>query len=84
MQGVAQTVNSRFHMDVSEHLARLRVAHDYEFTTPDGLFSLDIATRGPRGRVAIEVDGPFHFTVNTHQPLGNTLIRRARGQGFLE
>ena len=29
-------------------------------------------------QVAIEVDGPYHFTVNTQQPLGNTLIRRAR------
>ena len=54
MQGVAQTVNSRFHMDVSEQLARLRVAHDYEFTTEDGLFSIDIATRGPRGQVICE------------------------------
>lgn len=25
---------------------------------------------------AIEVDGPHHFTVNTHDPLGETLARR--------
>ena len=43
----------------------------------DGLFSLDIALRGPRGRVAIEVDGPYHFTLNTRQPTGPTLIRSA-------
>ena len=82
MEGVAQTANSRFHMDVSEHLRRLRVAHDYEFVTEDGLFSIDIATCGPRGQVAIEVDGPYHFTVNTQQPLGNTLIRHARSLGL--
>jgi very-short-patch-repair endonuclease len=31
----------------------------------------------PAGRkVAIEVDGPFHFSVNTNSPLGQTMIRR--------
>ena len=43
----------------------------------DGLFSLDIALRGPRGRVAVEVDGVYHFTLNTRQPTGATLIRSA-------
>ena len=41
----------------------------------DGLFSLDIALMGPHGRVAVEVDGPYHFTLNTRQPTGATLIR---------
>jgi very-short-patch-repair endonuclease len=27
-------------------------------------------------KVAIEVDGPFHFSVNTNSPLGQTMIRR--------
>ena len=31
----------------------------------------------PAGRkVAIEVDGPFHFSVNSNSPLGQTMIRR--------
>ena len=33
--------------------------------------------RPPAGRkVAIEVDGPYHFSVNTNSPLGQTMIRR--------
>lgn len=27
-------------------------------------------------KIAIEVDGPFHFAVNTNSPLGQTMIRR--------
>ncbi|CAL8461792.1 g1323 [Coccomyxa elongata] len=73
---VKNTLSSRFHMDVSQMLRDMGVAHDFEYVTEDGLFSLDIATAGPRGPVAIEVDGPYHFTLNTRQPLGSTLIRR--------
>lgn len=72
---VKNTLSSRFHIDVSKMLRELGVAHDFEFVTEDGLFSLDIALAGPRGPVAIEVDGPYHFTLNTRQPLGSTLIR---------
>ena len=72
---VKHTLSSRFHIDVSKVLRELNVAHDFEYVTEDGLFSLDIALRGPRGPVAIEVDGPYHFTLNTRQPLGSTLIR---------
>ncbi len=74
---VKNTLSSRFHMDVSQMLRDMGVAHDFEYVTEDGLFSLDIATAGPRGPVAIEVDGPYHFTLNTRQPLGSTLIRCA-------
>ncbi len=41
----------------------------------DGLFSLDIALEGPHGRVVVEVDGPYHFAINTRHPTGATLIR---------
>lgn len=27
-------------------------------------------------KIAVEVDGPFHFSVNTNSPLGQTMIRR--------
>ncbi len=30
----------------------------------------------PDRKIAIEVDGPFHFAVNTNSPLGQTMIRR--------
>lgn len=74
---VKHTLSSRFHLDVSKMLRDMGIAHDFEYVTEDGLFSLDIATAGPRGPVAIEVDGPYHFTLNTRQPLGSTLIRCA-------
>ena len=71
----AQTLNSRFHMDVSEKLHLMGIAHEDEFLTEDGCFSIDIVVSGPKGPVAIEVDGPYHYTVNTLNPLGSTLIR---------
>ena len=71
----AQTLNSRFHMDVSEKLHFMGIAHEDEFLTEDGCFSIDIVVTGPKGPVAIEVDGPYHYTVNTLNPLGSTLIR---------
>ena len=70
-----QTLNSRFHMDVSEKLQFMGIAHEDEFLTEDGCFSIDIVLTGLRGPVAIEVDGPYHYTINTLNPLGSTLIR---------
>ena len=72
-----QTLNSRFHMDVSEKLHFMGVAHEDEFVTEDGAFSIDIAVTGPNGPIAVEVDGPYHFTINTLNPIGGTLIRSA-------
>ena len=75
----AQTLNSRFHMDVSEKLHFMGIAHEDEFLTEDGCFSIDIVVTGPNGPVAIEVDGPYHYTINTLNPLGSTLIRSVSG-----
>lgn len=65
-----------------------------EVTTEDGLFSIDIALRVPvsssashsgeeQHRIAIEVDGPPHFSGNSRTRLGRTEARdvllRARG-----
>ena len=77
------TLNSRFHMDVAARLRQLRVPHDYEHLTRDGLFSIDLAVDSPQGPVAIEVDGPYHFTINTQQPLGSTIVRSAPRQASL-
>ena len=70
-----KTLNSRFHMDVSEKLHFMGVPPEDEFVTEDGAFSIDIAITGPNGPIAVEVDGPYHFTVNTLNPMGSTLIR---------
>jgi very-short-patch-repair endonuclease len=39
----------------------------------DGLFSIDLAIVDRR--IALEFDGPSHFTRNTLEPLGHTRLR---------
>lgn len=57
-------------------LNEMGIEHHNEFLAEDGLFSVDIAVLPPGGpNVALEVDGPFHFTINTNQPLGHTILR---------
>jgi len=74
----SNTVVSVFQEDVSLVLRGLGVDHTVEFGVADGLFSVDIAVdRSPAGpRVAIEVDGPYHFMVNANHPTGATILRR--------
>lgn len=61
---------------VSAVLAALGVEHQNEFLAEEGLFSVDIAVLGGSStqqqaqqqlKLAIEVDGPLHFTSNTMQ-----------------
>ena len=61
-------VISKLHHDVSANLEALSIPHSNEFLTEDQLFSIDIALQDQK--VAIEVDGPFHFSANTHVQLG--------------
>jgi len=57
------------------------VQHHIEYLTEDGCFSVDIAL--PDDKIALEIDGPHHFTRNSYLPLGDTIVRdemlRARG-----
>ncbi|GIX60862.1 RAP protein, putative [Babesia caballi] len=46
---------------VSDVLVRLGVPHKVELLTPE-LLSIDIAIEGDGERIALEVDGPLHFT----------------------
>ena len=62
------TIVSKLHSEVSAVMSSLNVPHDIERITEDGLFSADILIEDVK--VIVEVDGPHHFTVNTHQPLG--------------
>ena len=66
---------SVFQRDVSDIVAALQIEHQMEYLAQDGLFSVDIAILTGDKNVAIEVDGPYHYTLNTHQPLGHTLLR---------
>lgn len=67
---------SGFHLDVSEGLTRLGISHLLEHVVARDLLSIDIAVIDSGRRIAIEVDGPFHFPVNARTPLGHTMIRR--------
>ena len=59
--------------EVGESLRRLGVPHELECITADGLFSIDLAIVDRR--IALEFDGPSHFTRNTLEPLGHTRLR---------
>ena len=64
---------SKSQREVGESLRRLGISHELEYTTADGLFSIDLAVVDRR--IAIEYDGPSHFTMNTLEPLGHTRLR---------
>ena len=66
---------SAIQRDVSNVVAALQIEHQMEYLAQDGLFSVDIAIMIGSTNIAIEVDGPYHYTLNTHQPLGHTLLR---------
>ena len=70
-------VISKLHNDVSGNLDVLKVPHENEFLTEDQLFSIDIALEDQK--VAIEVDGPFHFSANTHEILGRRSLQLPSG-----
>jgi hypothetical protein len=59
--------------EVGESLRRLGIPHELEYVTADGLFSIDLAIVDRH--VALEFDGPSHFTHNTLEPLGHTRLR---------
>ena len=59
--------------EVGDSLRRLGIPHELEYVTADGLFSIDLAIVDRR--IAIEFDGPSHFTTNTLEPLGHTRLR---------
>ena len=69
---VESTIVSKLHSEVSQVMGSLGVSHNIERITDDGLFSADILIEDDK--VIVEVDGPHHFTVNTHQPLGEFSI----------
>ena len=83
---VSSPTVSELHASVAGFLTALGIPHQLEGRTSDGLLSIDIAivsdalvdavTRQPVA-VAIEVDGPSHFAVNSNHALGRTRARNA-------
>jgi hypothetical protein len=85
---VRDHLHSELHADVADCLRAMGVPHALERLTADGLLSIDVAIGGDEGasspvRVALEVDGPWHFAANSRGALGHTRARdallRARG-----
>jgi hypothetical protein len=65
---------SAFQKSVSECLSVMDVAHDLEHWCKRSEHSIDIAIVTDALRIALEVDGPFHFLDNG-QPNGPTRLR---------
>jgi very-short-patch-repair endonuclease len=63
-----RTSISKTQREVGHCLTRLGIEYELEHLTEDGFFSIDIAVVDRR--IAIEFDGPLHFTSNTLEPLG--------------
>ncbi|GIL62559.1 hypothetical protein Vafri_16756 [Volvox africanus] len=73
----AATTVSRLQRDVVACLQRLGTNPRCERVTLDGLFSIDTSLEWGGRRVAVEVDGPSHFTCSRpFRPLGRTLAKR--------
>jgi len=53
-----------------------RIFHDgpQEYAEPSSGYSVDI--RIPKTKIVIEVDGPTHYSLGGHDPLGHTQIKR--------
>lgn len=72
---VASVSVSTLQREVGEALTRLGHSPALEHVVADGAFSVDFALVD--ARVAVEVDGPHHFAVNTQRELATTTMRRA-------
>jgi hypothetical protein len=69
---------SDFQLEVHRALQRIQgLSPSFEYVTEDGLFSVDVALFVGEGvRVAVEADGPSHYTRNEpHTELGKTVLR---------
>ena len=73
MEKVRNVTVSNSQREVGESLRRLGIPHELEYITADGLFSIDLAVVDRL--IAVEFDGPSHFTTNTLEPLGHTRLR---------
>lgn len=81
VQAKAREPISKFHISVVASLRRLGWDPHVEHITRDGLFSIDVAlqasSRGRHVRIALEVDGPSHFTINRPwRMMGESLARQ--------
>ena len=78
LASVEETSQSWTQLSVQSAMLRMGLSCTPEWRTPDGLFAVDVLVRLPDGmEVAVEVDGPTHFTMTEpRRELGATLLRR--------
>ena len=62
---------SVFQKEISSCLTSLGISHVCE----DTRWQMSVDIYIPDRRIAIEAEGPSHFTRNTHQPLGHTAFK---------
>lgn len=75
LKGAKSTSTSHFHREVMDVLKLLQVAAVEEYVTQGGLV-VDATLRWRGRKVAVEVDGPSHFTSNKpFRPLGTSVAK---------
>jgi len=70
----ARSQTSELHRSVSECLTAAGVKHENERWCEDSGHSIDIAIESGAHRIALEVDGPYHYLQNGQQD-GSTQLR---------
>ena len=76
LEGVEYVQESKLQREVLEMIQEMYPCQN-EGKTPDGLFSVDVMVFVGEQQVAVEVDGPSHFScTEPRQPLGATCFRR--------
>eukprot|EP00960_Hanusia_phi_P011239 328709-Hanusia_phi.AAC.3 len=70
---LSEVTSSRLQADVVEHLEQLGAKCTEEFIDLSVGYSLDILI--PSLGCALEVDGPFHFLLNSHERSGSTKMK---------
>ena len=69
----SSAVSSVTHLEISSTLRNMGFSDlRNEYETPHGVLVDILLTK----KVVVEVDGPVHFFVNEHRPLGRTLFKR--------
>jgi hypothetical protein len=71
---------SQLQLAVVDAARRLGIPATPEWVTPDGIFSVDVMLDVPGGPLAVEVNGPLHYSINlasdaVRNPLGATVLR---------
>lgn len=73
------TLVTKFEQDVLESLKRLPLSYRENSNEPDTGLECDLLITKYKGnpvKVAVEVNGVFHFSRNSEEPLGKDILKR--------